>query len=126
MPNKFLKTLLLSVSMCSVMVVCERGYGMQTSQPNYSTIKIKQTIKDAVSKDCHLGLDNVGATCYMNATLQCLSNVSRTSNHVLQYKENGLLNGQNKKLSSAYATVLKNIYMSEDGNKGSYSPDDFK
>ena len=26
------------------------------------------------------GLDNIGATCYMNATLQCLSNIDELTN----------------------------------------------
>jgi ubiquitin C-terminal hydrolase len=32
------------------------------------------------------GLDNVGATCYMNATLQCLANIKPLTEYFLQKK----------------------------------------
>ena len=115
MNNKFLKTLLLSVSMCSVMVVCERGYGVQQTgddiefcdvctnikidldnkikirispYSNITNLNIQQQreeeqnwhpITDILNQtnDPMIGCNNVGATCYMNATLQAFSKISR-------------------------------------------------
>ena len=33
------------------------------------------------------GLDNVGATCYMNATLQCIYHVKRLSETIIYYRK---------------------------------------
>ena len=75
-----------------------------------------------------LGLDNVGATCYMNATLQCLAHIKRVSDHILNYKKNGKFkDDKNKKyrLSSAYADVLEGIWCPKN-NERSYAPNKFK
>ena len=60
-----------------------------------------------ICKDSSLGLDNVGATCYMNATLQCLAHIKIISEHIINYKRNGKLEDNGKfKLSRVYADVL--------------------
>jgi len=35
------------------------------------------------NRTCYKGLDNVGATCYMNATLQCLANIKPITEYLL-------------------------------------------
>ena len=78
-------------------------------------------------QDSSLGLDNVGATCYMNATLQCLAHLKRITEHILNYREEGTIKDQKKyKLSEAYSEVVKEIWRPGDKKKKSYPPNRFK
>ena len=67
------------------------------------------------------GLDNVGATCYMNATLQCLSNTKNLTEYFLNKYEKG----QNKIMANEYYEVLKNLWDAS-SNSNAYSPYSFK
>ena len=70
---------------------------------------------------CRLGLDNIGATCYMNATLQCLCNVIQLQKYFL----NNTRFNSHAKLSKAFSIVMQNLYDTKK-NKKSYSPNNFK
>ena len=73
------------------------------------------------------GLDNVGATCYMNATLQCLANIKPLTEYFLRKDKYSVL-FQNKDLcffTLNYIQVLIGLFCNESRN-GSYSPDNFK
>ena len=71
-----------------------------------------------------VGLNNIGATCYMNATLQCLSNTDELTNYFLnKFKYNASDN--NKIMSNAYYNVIKNLW-NRDNNTKSFSPNEFK
>ena len=70
------------------------------------------------------GLNNIGATCYMNATLQCLFYTSELTNYFLnQFKYNPY--DKSKLISNEYYKVVKNLWEKNNINK-SYSPDSFK
>jgi len=60
-----------------------------------------------------IGLQNIGASCFMNATLQCFSNIPILRSYLLE-KENYIIleknKDSNKKLSFALAEVLKNLW----------------
>ena len=56
------------------------------------------------SKVVLIGLNNIGATCYMNATLQCLSN----SKKLTEYFLNKYHIGPNKIMVNEYYNVIKN------------------
>ena len=74
-----------------------------------------------------IGLVNIGATCYMNATLQCFSNITRLRVNLLNkklYNELEKNKNTNKKLSFAFAEVLKNLW--EKLEQRTYSPEYFK
>jgi len=74
-----------------------------------------------------IGLKNVGATSYMNATLQCFSNTAKLRAYLLNKKKyNYLKNNKDptKKLSFALAEVLKNLW--EVLNQRDYPPENFK
>ena len=71
-----------------------------------------------------IGLRNIGATCYMNATLQALSHTNRFTDFFLtKYQYNP--NDQSKKMSNEMYKVLSNLW-SEEKKKGDYPPSDFK
>ena len=71
-----------------------------------------------------VGLNNIGATCYMNATLQCLSSTTKLSEYFLKmfkYEPNN----KNRIMSNEYYIVVKNLWDINNNNK-SFSPDSFK
>ena len=71
------------------------------------------------------GLRNVGATSYMNATLQCFSNSDKLKTELIniydEYKKDAKAN---KKLTFALAEVIFNLWKVLDDKK--YNPEDFK
>ena len=90
---------------------------------NYK-IQIKQ-LKDIIAsykEPILIGLNNIGATCYMNATLQCMSNTKKLTDYFLNNFKNG---DPNKIMTNEYYKVIKNLW-NRDNNKKSYSPNSFK
>ena len=77
----------------------------------HEIIKIKSENKEI--KTILRGLGNIGATCYMNATLQCLSNTEKLTNYFLQeffyIKED-----TTKKISNEYYKLLDNLWNSKE------------
>ena len=71
-----------------------------------------------------VGLQNIGATCYMNATLQALSNTNSLTEYFLNPSKFNP-NNPNKKMSNEYYKVLRNLW-SETKKDGDYAPYDFK
>ena len=60
-----------------------------------------------------IGLDNIGATCYMNATLQCFCNIEKFVNYCKYNKHliNYVKNDYNKmKLSSAFRLLIEKLW----------------
>ena len=63
----------------------------------------------------------MGATCFMNSTLQCLSNTKKLTEYFLnKYKIS-----PNKNISNEYYKLLTNLWYRKINNK-SYSPNSFK
>ena len=67
------------------------------------------------------GLDNIGATCYMNATLQCFANTKRLREYFLTKYENA----PNKIMSNEFYKLLVNSFNDNDIKK-SIGPYSFK
>ena len=74
----------------------------------------------------YLGLQNIGATCYMNATLQCLCHIKSFKNYF--ENENRIIKdsqNRNPRLAQCFAELIKNIchntYI-----QSSYAPYNFK
>ena len=74
-----------------------------------------------------IGLDNVGATCYMNATLQCFLNVKPLTEYLLNeqifYKINE--NSNSFSLSRSYCNLLEKVWLDDTITKH-YAPREFK
>ena len=66
------------------------------------------------------GLNNIGATCYMNATLQCLSNTPKLTDYFI----NKYISKSNNIMANEYHKVIINLW--NDQKNTSYSPNSFK
>ena len=75
-----------------------------------------------------IGLDNIGATCYMNATLQCFCNIELFVNY-FKYDKNLIYKDPQKgTLSSSFKLLIEKLWPNNYFNNQpkSYSPYEFK
>ena len=79
-----------------------------------------------------IGLNNIGATCYMNSTLQCLSQTQSLTNYFLKASNKGVIMNNNivkenknlLQLSPVYLKLIRNLW--DKNKKGiSFSPKEF-
>ena len=78
-----------------------------------------------------IGLNNIGATCFMNSTLQCLSQTKELTNYFLKQKnKNQIINNNialksknNYQLSPIFLELIQNLW-DRNGSK-SFSPNKF-
>ena len=68
-----------------------------------------------------IGLQNIGQTCYMNSTIQCLSNISELSDYLI----NNNYNINEHPLTTAYYNLLCELFFNKE-NKKYINPKDFK
>ena len=77
-----------------------------------------------------IGLENIGATCYMNATLQCFCNIEKIINYFKYSKQVIKIYAKNKNnLSSSFKLLIEKLWPNnyDDPNlKKSYAPYEFK
>ena len=67
-----------------------------------------------------LGLENIGATCYMNATLQCLCHIRSLKEY---FKKKNKFN-DNARLSKCFCELINSLWTQS--NKGYFTPTNFK
>ena len=71
-----------------------------------------------------VGLNNIGASCYMNSTLQCLSQTFPLTNYFLDQNNEYFINNDNSKsndiinlkLAPAYLELIKQLWLNQDGH----------
>ena len=56
------------------------------------------------------GLQNIGQTCYMNATIECLSNIKEITDYLLNLNENFV--SKEKSLTLSYRSLLNELFLS--------------
>ena len=75
--------------------------------------KIKEFYVPPNSPPILIGLENIGATCYMNASLQCLSNTKKFTKYFLcDFKKS-----EKKIMANEYYKLIKQLWKKENNNK---------
>ena len=77
-----------------------------------------------IKKLCANGLQNIGATCYMNATLQCLAHIDKFIKYLFRKRKDIKNERYEKKLTNSFLEVLENIW--ENNSIKDYPPNNFK
>ena len=89
-----------------------------------SSLNLRRNNEITITKNSANGLQNIGATCYMNATLQCLAHVEKLTKYLLGKSYEIKTNKYNYKLSNSYLEVLENLW--ENNTIKDYAPYNFK
>ena len=78
-----------------------------------------------------IGLNNIGATCFMNSTLQCLSQTKQLANYFLNIKNKEAIRNNNIALKNKHAYQLSPVFLDliqklwEKNGPSSFSPNTF-
>ena len=78
------------------------------------------------SKPPLIGLANIGATCYMNSTLQCLSNIKQLTNYFLIYHNIFIEDKSFYDMTYEYSNLIENLWGEKNNSKRYYEPYNFK
>ena len=91
---------------------------------NNSSPNLRRRNEIILTKKFANGLQNIGATCYMNATLQCLAHVENLTKYLLQRKGDIRSKKNINPLAYSFLEVLENLW--ENDRIKDYAPNNFK
>ena len=77
---------------------------------SHSMPSVNQKPLDTYLQPTLIGLNNIGATCYMNSTLQCLSQTAALTNYFLTEKNQNYIDNINLELSKKNELCLTKVY----------------
>ena len=89
----------------------------------------KPYIKDNFTSPPKIGLQNIGATCYMNSTLQCFSHIDKFVEFFKYNKERKDIFKDEKTLSNSFKILIENLWPNNFNPNTSikyYAPYNFK
>jgi ubiquitin C-terminal hydrolase len=94
---------------------------------NEIKIKFSKTPLKLYIRPTLIGLNNIGSTCFMNATLQCLSQTEDLANYFLNINnQEKIINNNNNILSKLYLELVHNLWdKNEASSNKSFSPETF-
>ena len=74
-----------------------------------------------------IGLENIGATCYMNSTLQCFAHIKQFVNYFIKDKYNTNVMLDKETLSYSFKILMEKLWKDNSNNKKKYyAPHEFK
>ena len=89
----------------------------------------KPYLKDNFTSPPKIGLQNIGATCYMNSTLQCFCHIDKFVEFYKYNKESIDVFNDEKTLSNSFKILIENLWPNNfdpNKNKNCYAPYNFK
>ena len=89
-----------------------------------SNVKIYFKFNEIIKSPSTNGLENIGATCNMNSTLQCMAHIKYLTKYLFDNSNSISANKSKYQLTNAYTEVLKNLW--QNNNIKYYSPIYFK
>ncbi|EGG20417.1 peptidase C19 family protein [Cavenderia fasciculata] len=108
--------------------LADGSWPQEKSSSSYSGYSSRYNQRNGPARPGIAGLDNLGNTCFMNSSLQCLSNAIPLTRYLLNEKHLEDLNvdnplGCNGDLAKEYANLIKQIWK---GDMTSVGPRNFK
>ena len=74
-----------------------------------------------------IGLQNIGATCYMNATLQCFCHIEKFLDYFkYSQKVKDITRNNKNSLTSSFKLLIENLWPNFQTSKKDYAPEEFK
>jgi len=105
------------------------NYNIDNNEEKEENISLNkpQNIRDKFKLECpHIGLTNIGATCYMNATLQCMNHIEKFVNY-FKYE---YIDNKSDNLSSSFKILFDNLWPNDNNVQSFkdkyYAPEEFK
>lgn len=92
----------------------------------YDSDETKDVVPSATPIDGLAGLENLGNTCYMNCSIQCLSNIKEMTDYFLSQKYLPEINEKNPlgtkgKIAKKYAYLVKRLWLENKRDLAPYS-----
>ena len=106
------------------------NYPISLSEYNLDYKVNSPLIRDNFAYPPLVGLENIGATCYMNATLQCFCHIEKFINFFKYHKQIvDIVKIDRNKLSSSFKLLIEKLWPNnfvQSNRKNYYAPEEFK